>query len=84
MVKVVGPLFSVEARKALGKVLTYQKRPSCGAVYGYSKPGSVVEKHKEPTAAQEQMRAYYREAFEHWRMLTEEDKEEWRESVRGY
>jgi hypothetical protein len=83
MPKVAGPCFSVEGKGALAEILTYQKRPSGSAVYGYKKPGDIVRSHAEPTAEQQQMRDYYREACEHWRMLSEEEKGEWREFVKG-
>lgn len=38
MPKLNGPLFSLEARKALAKALTYQRRPGGASVYPYKKP----------------------------------------------
>jgi len=41
MPKVVGPLLSLDARKSIGKTLTFQKRRGVNIVYGYKKPGDV-------------------------------------------
>lgn len=83
MPKVRGPLFSVLARGSLGEILTYQGRPGGAAVYPYSKPGSRVKKHALPSASQALIRGYYREAVEHWQILSEAEKQQWNDFVKG-
>lgn len=82
MPKVVGPALSLDAKGKLGKPLTFQKRPSGSAVYPSSRPGARVKKNKEPSASQKTIRDYYKEAVEHWHMLTPAEKKQWNDFVK--
>lgn len=77
MPEVTGPLFSPDARGDLAKLLNYHKRPGGFAVAKHHQPGSVVASHALPSAAQTVIRAYVKEAVEHWQQLTTEEKELW-------
>lgn len=81
MPKVTGPLFSVTAQGDLGKVLNYHGRPGGAAVAVHHQPGSRVKKHGEPTVGQILLRAYYWDAVSHWKALTDEQRQLWRDFV---
>jgi len=81
MPKLGGPLFSVTAQGDLASVLNYHRRPGGAAVAIHHQPGSVVKKHAKPTTAQILIRAYYWDAVSHWKLLTEAQKQLWRDYV---
>ena len=81
MPKLGAPLFSTEAHGDLAKLLNYHRRPSGAGVAKHHQPGSVVKAHAVPTAFQSQLRSYYAEAVEHWHLLSEAEKQQWRDFV---
>jgi len=81
MPKVTGPMMSIEASGDLAQILNFHKRPGGFAVAKHHHPGSVVTAHKEPNDAQTVIRGYYTEAVSHWKMLSEEEKQDWRDFV---
>lgn len=83
MPKVTGPLLSIIAHGDLAKLLNYHRRPSGAAVAVHHHPGSAVKSHAVPTAFQALLRGYYREAVEHWQTLSEVEKQQWRDFVKG-
>jgi len=70
MVKVINPLFSNSARGRVGG-LVFQT-----GTYGAYVRGHVPQ-HKKPSAAQLQQNYFFGVAADAWRMLTDEQKEEW-------
>lgn len=83
MPKLTGPLFSIDARGTLAKLLNFHRRPGGPAVAFHHQPGSVVQSHALPTTYQAQLREYYAEAVEHWQLLSEAEKQQWRDFVKG-
>jgi hypothetical protein len=81
MVKVTGPVFSSDAHGDLGGLLNYHRRPGGSAVARHHQPGSVVKSHAVPSASQVTIRSYYKEAVEHWHLLTETERQQWRDFV---
>lgn len=77
MPKVTGPLFSVEADGALGKVLTYQRRPGGASVYGYKKPKIPL------TDRQQWQRDLIKWCVYEWQQLTAEEKVGWEDKAVG-
>jgi len=77
MPKLTGPMFSLEARKDLGKAITFQRRPGGASVYGYKKPKVPL------TTAQHTQRDKIRWCVLSWRMLSDEAKAEWEAKAKG-
>lgn len=77
MPKLTGPLFSVEAHKALAKALTYQRRPGGASVYGYKKPKVPL------TIPQLLQRWDIASAVVYGHLLTTEQKAEWNAKAKG-
>ena len=77
MPKVKGPLFSVSARKTLGKLLTFQRRPGGAAVYPYKKPKVPL------TAKQILQRWLVAQAVACWQGLSDADKAVWELKAKG-
>jgi len=77
MPKLRGPLFSLEARKQLGKGLTYQRRPGGASVYGYQTPKVPL------TTAQHTQRDKIMWCVLSWRMLSDAAKAEWEAKAKG-
>ena len=77
MPKVRGPLFSISARKSLGKVLTFQGRPGGAAVYPY----------KEPKVPLTDKQIWQREKIAYlvswWQSLSLADKAVWEAKAKG-
>jgi hypothetical protein len=71
MAKLVGPLFSLEARRTLNKTITYQNRPSGTAAYKHTVP------HDTKTATQLAHRAFVTQAVQAWQSLTALEKAQW-------
>lgn len=78
MPKVKGPLFSVSARKSLGKALTYQGRPGGAAVYPYKKPKVPL------TDGQLLQRQYISWAVDKWQSFSDEVKAEYEAKAKGH
>ena len=77
MPKVKGPLFSVNARKSLGKTLTYQGRPGGTAVYPYKKPKVPL------TDRQLRQRDLIKWCVYQWQQLSDGTKAEWEARAKG-
>ncbi|MDD5006378.1 MAG: hypothetical protein PHS93_08390 [Candidatus Omnitrophica bacterium] len=77
MPKVTGPLFSLGARKTIGKTLTFQRRPSGHAVFirftPYDPKSPYQLSHRDIIA----------DAVSKWQSLTEEQKQEWRDFLKS-
>jgi len=73
MVKVKGPLFSLNASGSVGDLMTFSARKSGPQVRYQKKQKDVI------TDDRTTQRGYFQEAFEHWLTLTEEEQEEWNE-----
>jgi len=71
MVRMKGPLFSLKASKSIGKILTYQGRPTGTACY--KKPTPTDPK----TASQLLMRQYMGDARTAWKALSQADRDAW-------
>lgn len=76
MARTKGPLFSLKASKSIGKVITYQGRPTGTAVY--KKPTPTDPK----TASQLLMRQYMGEARTAWKELSQTDQDAWNNFVK--
>lgn len=76
MVKVINPLFSNSAHGRVGG-LVYQVGRSGQYVKGH------VPQHKKPTIAQLQQNYFFGVAADAWRLLTDEQKQEWNVSAYG-
>lgn len=83
MPKVGAPLISAGAHGDFGRLLNFHQRPSGHAVAKAHKPGSVVKSHADPSASQEVIRAYMKEAVEHWQSLSPAERQQWNEYVEG-
>ena len=77
MPKLGGPLFSVEAHKALAKALTFQRRPGGASVYGYKKPKVPL------TDKQYLQRWLIANAVACWKLLSDADKAVWEKKAKG-
>ena len=77
MPKLTGPLFSVEARKDLGKAITYQRRPGGASVYGYKQPKVPL------TDRQLWQRNLIRWCVYQWQQLSDVAKAEWEDKAKG-
>ncbi len=75
MPKVVGPGFSLDATKSIGKKLTFQKRPSGPSVYFYKKPGSRAP--FVPTASQVSQRIKVGGLVATWQAFSASVKAQW-------
>jgi len=76
MPKVIGPLFSLGARKTIGRTLTFQRRPSGHAVFIRTTP-------YDPKATDQlSHRAIIAEAVTKWQSLTDEQKQQWKDFVK--
>lgn len=73
MVKLAGPLLSVEARGSLGPRLTYSSRPS-GQQVRYQKKQTDIE-----TPARLVQRGYFQMSVGWWNELTPTEQTEWKE-----
>ena len=75
MVKVINPLFSNSARGRVG-----------GLIFQVGRSGQYVKghvlQHGRPTEAQRQQNYFFGVAADSWRLLTDEQKQEW--NVRAY
>jgi len=81
MVKLTGPALSLDASKSLGKLMTFQKRPSGHAVYFKSRPGDISPLF--PTAPQVVQRALIAEAVAAWKALSAAEKASWEVSAKA-
>jgi len=77
MPKVIGPLFSLGARKTIGRTLTFQRRPSGHAVFIRTTP------YDPKSTSQLSHREIVSDAVYHWRQLTDEQKQQWEDFVRS-
>jgi len=84
MPKVTGPAISLDAKGRFGKKLIFQKRPSGSVIYPFSKPGSRVKKNKEPSASQQIIRGYVKEAVAKWHQLTTAERKQWNDWVKEH
>lgn len=75
MPKVIGPLFSLSARKTIRKILTFQRRPSGTAVCKYAYPGSV--RSFTPSDSQVTQRAAMAALVTQWQGLSAAEKAVW-------
>ena len=71
MVKLIGPLFSLNASGAVGKDLTYSNRKSGGQVRKQKKQAYAN------TAAQQPVQTYFDEGRTAWGTLSDADKTAW-------
>jgi len=69
MAKIFAPLLSIDAKKSVGKALTFQKRLSGTAVMGYKYPV------KPPSGAQSIVRQVVKEGIEVWQSFAPDQKE---------
>ena len=77
MARLKNPLFSLEARKQLGKALIYKMKNGWAFATRYNFPG-----YKNPfnvSATQRANRNLYGQAVEDWRELSQEEKDGWDE-----
>ena len=70
-----GPLFSLEARKQLGKTLIYKQKGNRSFLTRYNKPGG--KNPFTPSASQREKRDFYREAVGVWQAKTDNQKAYW-------
>lgn len=81
MVRLRGPLFSLNASKQLGKALIYKTKGGRSFLTRYSKPSS--NRKTSPSLLQEQKRIIYGEAVEDWQALSDNQKSVYNESAKG-
>lgn len=79
MIQLKGPLFSLKARKQLGKTLIYKTKNQKGFLTRYNKPGG--RKKFTPSAAQVTQRGYMKDGREAWANLSAADKKAWNDFV---
>lgn len=79
MVKATGPLFSQKASKQLGKTLIFKTKKNRGFITKYNKPGGV--KKFTPSASQETMRTYMKDARDAWATIDQSDRNAWNDFV---
>lgn len=80
MVRATGPLFSLEARKQLGKTLIYKTKGGKSFITRYNKPGG--QNPHTPSTSQAEKRNYYGIAVEVWQNKTNEEKAYWNNIVK--
>lgn len=73
MAKTEGPLFSIKARGSIANILTYQGRRFFDHVHKKAKP------RNPQSAIQEANRADFADAIDTWHLLTEAEKETYKE-----
>ena len=78
---VFGPALSIDAHGTLGRSITFQKRPSGASVIMVPRPSKKILDN--PTALQQATRDYMKEAVEKWQLLSEAEKEQWRQYLKG-
>ena len=80
MARTIGPLFSEEARKQLGKSIIFKTKAGKTFVTKYNKPGDKTSFN--PSESQLEKREIYGAAIREWQALTEEQKEVFNEIVK--
>ena len=75
MARVKAPLFSLEARKQLGKSIIYKQKGSRSFVTRYNMPGG--KNPFSPSGSQREKRIFYAAAVQVWRDKTDEQKAYW-------
>jgi len=77
---VTGPLFSLQAKKVMGKVLEFRTSKGNAVVSKKHKPGDRGPFTLHPK--QLNARVYMTEAVSSWQQLTNEQKQEWNDFVK--
>ena len=80
MARTIGPLFSQEAQKQLGKSIIFKTKAGKTFVTRYNKPGD--KNSFNPSVSQIEKREIYAAAVREWRALTSAQKEEYNQLVK--
>ena len=75
MVKLAGPLFSLQAKGSIGPSLTYSKRKSGAQVRFQKKQVDVA------TTARTTQRDYFTEGFTNWNTLNTAEQKQWNDFI---
>ena len=79
MVRLAGPLFSLQASKQLGKTLIFKTKNQRGFLTKYNKPGG--NRKFTASASQITMRGYMQDGRDAWAGLPQSDKDAWNDFV---